>query len=119
MRFDVTAFEAKPGQKISVTLKNVGTTPKFSMGHNFVLLDRTINTGNVQSAFLDKASMEAAHDYVPPGDKAILAHTKLLGPNETDTVTFTAPYVPGEYLYLCSFPGHYSQGTKGFMTVKQ
>ena len=69
--------------------------------------------------FLDKASTEAAHDYVPPGSKEVLAHTKLLGPNETDTVTFNAPYVPGEYLYLCSFPGHYSQGTKGFMTVKQ
>jgi azurin len=48
----------------------------------------------------------------------VLAHTKLLGPAETDTVTFTAPYVAGDYLYLCSFPGHYSQGTKGFMTVK-
>ena len=68
--------------------------------------------------FLDKASTEASHDYVPPGSKEVLAHTKLLGPGESDTVTFTAPYVPGEYLYLCSFPGHYSQGTKGFMTVK-
>ncbi|MEP6708721.1 MAG: hypothetical protein ABJB32_01150, partial [Verrucomicrobiota bacterium] len=79
MKFDVTAFEAKPGQKISVTLKNVGTTPKFSMGHNFIMLDRTVNTGNVQ-AFLDKASTEAAHDYVPPDAKEVLAHTKLLGP---------------------------------------
>ena len=118
MRFDVTAFDASPGQKISVTIKNVGTTPKFSMGHNFVLLDRTINTGNVQSAFLDKASMEASHDYVPPGAKEVLAHSKLLGPGESEVVTFNAPYIPGEYLYLCSFPGHYSQGTKGFMTVK-
>ena len=117
MRFDVTAFEAKPGQKISVTLKNVGTTPKFSMGHNFVMLDRTVNTQNVQK-FLDTASTEASHDYVPPDAKEVLAHTKLLGPGETDTVTFNAPYVPGDYLYLCSFPGHYSQGTKGFMTVK-
>ena len=117
MRFDVTAFDAKPGQKISLTLKNVGTTPKFSMGHNFLLLDRTVNTGNVQ-VFLDKASTEAAHDYVPPDAKEVLAHTKLLGPNETDTVTFDAPFVPGDYLYLCSFPGHYTQGTKGFMTVK-
>ena len=117
MRFDVTAFDAKPGQKISLTLKNVGTTPKFSMGHNFILLDRTVNTGNVQM-FLDKASTEAAHDYVPPDAKEVLAHTKLLGPNETDTVTFNAPFVPGDYLYLCSFPGHYTQGTKGFMTVK-
>ena len=118
MRYDVTAFDASPGQKISVTIKNIGTTPKFSMGHNFVMLDRTINTGNVQSAFLDKASIEASHDYVPPGAKEVLAHSKLLGPGESEVVTFNAPYIPGEYLYLCSFPGHYSQGTKGFMTVK-
>jgi azurin len=118
MRYDMTAFDASPGQKISVTIKNIGTTPKFSMGHNFVLLDRTINTGNVQSAFLDKASTEASHDYVPPGAKEVLAHSKLLGPGESEVVSFNAPYIPGEYLYVCSFPGHYSQGTKGIMTVK-
>ena len=119
MRYDVTAFDASPGQRISVTIKNIGTTPKFSMGHNFVLLDRIINTGNIQSAFLDKASTEASHDYVPPGAKEVLAHSKLLGPGESEVVTFNAPYIPGEYLYVCSFPGHYSQGTKGIMTVKQ
>jgi azurin len=119
MRYDLTAFDVTPGQKVIVTFKNIGTTPKFSMGHNFVLLDRTINTGNIQSAFLDKASTEAAHDYVQPGAKEVLAHSKLLGPAETEVVTFNAPYIPGDYLYVCSFPGHYSQGTKGIMTVKQ
>jgi len=119
MRYDVTAFDALPGQKISVTFKNVGTTPKFSMGHNFVLLDRIINVSNVQSAFLEKASTEASHEYVPQGAKEVLAHSKLLGPGETEIVTFNAPYIPGEYLYVCSFPGHYSQGTRGIMTVKQ
>jgi azurin len=118
MRFDVTAFDVAAGQKVSVTIKNVGTTPKFSMGHNFVLLDRAINAGNVQANFLDKASMEASHDYVPPSAKEVLAHSKLLGPSESEVVTFNAPFIPGEYLYVCSFPGHYSQGTKGFMTVK-
>ena len=117
MRFDVTAFEVTRGQKVSITLKNVGTTPKFSMGHNLVMLDRTVNTSNVNK-WLDEASLAASSDYVPKGSKQVLAATKLLGPNETDTVTFTAPQVPGDYLYLCSFPGHYSQGTKGFMTVK-
>jgi azurin len=119
MRYDFTAFEVSPGQKVLVTFKNIGTTPKFSMGHNFVLLDRTINAGNIQSAFLDKASSEASHDYVPPTAKEVLAHSKLLGPGESEVVTFNAPYIPGEYLYVCSFPGHYSQGTKGVMTVKQ
>jgi azurin len=118
MRYDLTAFDVSPGQKVAVTFKNIGKTPKYSMGHNFVLLDRTITTANVQSAFLDKASTEAAHDYVPPGAKEVLAHSKLLGPDETEVVTFNAPYIPGDYLYLCSFPGHYSQGTKGIMTVK-
>jgi azurin len=117
MRFDVTAFEVRPGQKVSITLKNIGTTPKFSMGHNLVVLDKTVNIGNV-TKFLDTAAMAASSDYVPKGAKEVLAATKLLGPSETDTITFTAPFVPGEYLYLCSFPGHYSQGTKGFMTVK-
>ena len=118
MRFDVTAFDASPGQKIKITLKNVGTTPKFSMGHNLAVLDKQITEQNIQAKFLDPASMEAAHDYVPQNDKTVLAHTKLLGPGETDTITFTAPFVPGQYLYVCSFPGHYTQGTKGFMTVK-
>ncbi len=117
MKYDVTAIEAKPRQQIVVTLKNVGTTPKFSMGHNFVILDRTINEQTVMK-FLDVASTEAAHDYVPPGAKEVIAHSKLLGPGETDTVTFNAPQIPGDYLYLCSFPGHYAQGTKGILTVK-
>ena len=114
MRYDVTAIEAKPGQKISVTLTNVGTTPKFSMGHNFVVLDRNVNIQN----FLDAASTQASHDYVPPDAKGVIAHTKLLGPGESDTVTFDAPFVPGDYPFFCSFPGHYAQGTRGMMTVK-
>jgi azurin len=116
MKYDVTAFDAKPGQKISVTLKNIGTTPKFSMGHNFVVLDRNVNVQN----FLDAASTNAAHDYVPPEyeKKGVIAHTKLLGPGESETVTFNAPYIPGDYPFFCSFPGHYSQGTKGVMAVK-
>jgi azurin len=115
MKFDVTAFDAKPGQKVSIMLANIGTTPKFSMGHNCVVLDRNVNV----QTFLDGASMAAASDYVPKDSKGVLAHTKLLGPGETDTVEFSAPYVPGDYPFFCSFPGHYSQGTKGVMTVKQ
>jgi len=115
MKFDVTAFEVKPGQKVSITLTNVGNTPKASMGHNCVVLDRTVNV----QTFLDAASMAASTDYVPKDFKGVLGHTKLLGPSETDTFEFSAPYIPGEYPFFCSFPGHYSQGTKGVMTVKQ
>jgi azurin len=115
MKYDVTAFEVKPGQKVSITLTNVGNTPKFSMGHNCVVLDRNVNV----QGFLDAASMAASTDYVPKDFKGVLGHTKLLGPAESDTFEFSAPYIPGDYPFFCSFPGHYSQGTKGIMTVKQ
>ena len=116
MNYDVKAFEAKPGQKIVLTISNKGTTPKLSMGHNFVMLDRNVNV----TSFLDAASMQAGHDYVPAEmeGKGVIAHSKLLGPGESDTVTFNAPFIPGEYTFLCSFPGHCTQGMKGILTVK-
>src|SRR5262245_45348947 len=117
MKYDLNAFQATPGQKVVLTISNKGTTPKASMGHNFVMLDRNVNV----ASFLDAASMQAAHDYVPPEmeKKGVIAHSKLLGPGESDTVVFNAPYVPGEYTYLCSFPGHSTQGMRGVLTVRQ
>lgn len=48
----------------------------------------------------------------------VLFHTEMVGGGETTEVTFTAPDEPGEYEYLCSFPGHYAAGMKGFLVVK-
>ena len=117
MRYDVTAFEVKPGQKISVTIKNVGTTPKFSMGHNFVLLDRTMNTGNVHDVSRQRLDGGVARLRSARRQGSARAHQTARAWRKRHRHVQRA-FVPGEYLYLCSFPGHYSQGTKGFMTVK-
>ena len=115
MKFSITAFEVLHGQKVTVTLKNTGTSPKMSMGHDFVVLKKNTNV----NAFLEAGANAAAHEYVAPEmEKDIIARTKLLGPNESDSVTFTAPYVAGDYDFICSFPGHATQGMKGIMTVK-
>lgn len=115
MKFDVTAIEAQPGQKVTVTLKNVGTMPKVSMGHNFVLLTPDIDPAK----FVDAGTPYMGKDYIAPelADK-VIAHTKLLGPGESDTVSFAAPRKAGAYTYICSFPGHYAIGMKGVLTVK-
>jgi azurin len=34
-----------------------------------------------------------------------VAHTKLIGGGESDTINFTITE-PGTYDYICSFPGH-------------
>ena len=56
----------------------------------------------------------ASSEYIPQDDankSLVIANTKLLGPGEEDTITFTLE--AGTYPFLCSFPGHFAlmQGT--------
>lgn len=115
MKFNRTELHAKPGEALAVTLTNEGTVPKFSMGHNWVLLA----TGTDLDAFASEAATAAATEYVPASFKAqVLASTKLLGPKESDTVLFYAPKTPGHYPFLCAFPGHMQVGMKGELIVE-
>ena len=47
-------------------------------------------------------------EYVKPDDERVIAHTKMLGGGESDTVTFKteALEVGGDYDFFCSYPGH-------------
>lgn len=115
MKFDVLTIEAKPGQKITLTLKNAGTMPKMSMGHNFVLLANDVDV----MKFIEASQTHMANEFIAPELKSkVIAHTKLLGPGESDTISFAAPRKPGAYNYLCSFPGHHAIGMKGVLTVQ-
>ena len=115
MKFGVTEIVASPGETLAVTLVNTGTTPKFSMGHNWVLL----TAGTDPPVFVVAAAEAVTTDYVAPTQKPqIVAATKLLGPNERDTVTFTVPATPGRYEFVCSFPGHFQVGMRGVLIVR-
>lgn len=100
MKFATTELACKAGSKVEVTIRHTGKMPKASMGHNFVLLALGADPNLVA-----KAAMDAPPDYIPKGDERILAHTKLVGGGESDTVSFTAP-AAGTYTYICTFPGH-------------
>lgn len=114
MKYDVTSIDAVPGQKVTVTLINVGKLPAVAMAHNFVLL----KAGADVTAFATAALTHQAEGYMPPemADKVIVA-TRLLGPGESDTVSFTAP-AAGTYDYICTFPGHALAGMRGTLNVK-
>jgi len=114
MKYDVVSIEAAPGQKVTVTLTNIGTLPKVAMAHNFVLL----KAGTDVSAFAMAAMTHQDAGYMPPemADKVIAA-SKMVGPGESDTVSFIAP-AAGVYDYICTFPGHALAGMRGTLTVK-
>ncbi len=116
MKYDTDRIEAKPGQKLIVTLKNVGTAPKFSMGHNFIVL----NKGTDLMKFVAAGSEFASAGYIAPALKGnVIAFTQLLGPGESETISFRAPTLPGEYDFVCTFPGHAPVGMKGKLVVEQ
>lgn len=115
MKFNVTRFEVKAGQDMKVILTNIGSMPKQAMGHNFVLLKKTADA----AAFSQAAVAAAATEHIPASlQDQIIAHTKLLGPKQTDEIAFKAPTEPGEYTFICSFPAHFQAGMKGVLVVK-
>jgi azurin len=116
MKFNVTTIQAKPGETLTVRLKNVGTMPKIAMGHNFVLL----KAGADATTFANESALAGpAANYVAAARKAdVLAATNLTGPKETAEVTFTVPKQAGSHTYLCSFPGHFAAGMRGTLVVK-
>lgn len=115
MKFSVTRLEVNAGQDVTVTLVNTGNVPKAAMGHNWVLLKKGVDA----KAFSDAAVMAMATEYIPAAKAGdVIAHTKLLGPKQSDEVKFKAPSEPGEYPFVCTFPAHFASGMKGVLVVK-
>ncbi len=114
MKFNLTRLEVKAGQEVKITLTNVGNMPKAAMGHNLVILKK----GADAKAYVDAAVTAMATDYMPAAlADQVIAHTKLLGPKQSEEITFKAPTEPGEYPFVCTFPAHYLSGMKGVLVV--
>ena len=102
MMYTVTEFKVKAGAAVRLTLENPTATP-----HNLVIVkpgtDEEIGmAGNAMAADPQGASKH----FVPDSDKVLFA-TKLLQPDTSETLRFFAPKEPGEYPYVCTFPGHW------------
>lgn len=105
MRFDKSVIEvSKSCPTFNLTLNNSGTMPKTVMGHNIVIVKKS----DADSVARDAIAAGAGSEYVKAGDTRIIAHTKMLGGGEKDTIAIDpAKLQEGEeYLFFCSFPGH-------------
>ena len=114
MQFDKTEIEAKAGQIVAITFKNIGNLPVEAMGHNLVVLKPDTNVVN----FAMDGIQNKAGGFLPNKadlKAAIVANTKILGPKQEETIVFKVAE-PGEYPYLCTFPGHFGV-MKGVLKV--
>lgn len=102
MKYNLSELKGTAGTPIKLTLKHVGKIAKEAMGHNIVIL----KSGTDVTAFTTKALTAKDTDYIPASESnSIIAHSKLIGGGEEDTIEFTITE-KGTYDFLCTFPGH-------------
>jgi azurin len=108
MKFDTTRFEVKAGQEVRLIMDNIATIDM--MKHNIVILNDSDAISAVGQAAV------SAPGYLPD-HPAIVAATPMADAGQKTEVTFNAPKTPGEYPFICTFPGHYLM-MQGIMVVK-
>lgn len=116
MSFDKKVIEIDKSCKgFTVNLAHSGSLPKNVMGHNLVVSKET----DMQPIATDGLSAGIDKDYLKEGDARVIAHTKVIGAGETDSLKIDVSKLdPAEkYGFFCSFPGHISM-MKGTITLK-
>ena len=102
MAFDLKWFAVEAGKPVQIVLSNPD-----AMSHNLVVVKAgALKEVGAASITVSVSPDSAARPYVP--DTPLVLHaTRLLNWGEADRLSFTAPTVPGEYPFVCTFPGHW------------
>lgn len=102
MTFDLKWFVVEAGKPIQIVLYNPD-----AMSHNLIVG----KPGSLKEVGMAATAMTLSADpnvkpYVPD-IPLVLQSTRLVNWGETERLTFAAPKEPGEYVYVCTFPGHW------------
>ncbi len=102
LKFDLEELSVAPGQLVEIVFANPD-----QMQHNF-LLGKVGSLEEIGKAAdtLATSPNAAAQNYVPEITQ-VLYSTKLVDPGQTIRFQFKAPAEPGQYPYVCTFPGHW------------
>ena len=100
MSYDVKELTVKAGKKIKLTFAN----PDF-MPHN-ILLVQPGKADEIAAKALTLGAAGFEKQWIPESGDIIWA-SKLLNHGTDQVIDFAAPEKPGDYPYVCSFPGHH------------
>ncbi|MGC6457443.1 MAG: PVC-type heme-binding CxxCH protein [Akkermansiaceae bacterium] len=109
LQFDIKKLDLKVGKKITLVFGNPD-----ELQHNLLVV-KPGTASAVAAKAVALGSEGFAKQWVPEDDNVIAA-SKLVNHNEKDTLTFTFTE-PGEYQFVCTFPGH-DQMMRGIFSVK-
>lgn len=98
LMYDVKELNVKAGRKIRLTFANTDVMP-----HN-LLVTKPGKADAVMNAAVAMGAAGFGNGFIPAGGD-ILHHTKLLDGGKSEVLEFTLN-APGDYPFVCSFPGH-------------
>ena len=113
LQFAPKTLKVKAGARVALTVINDDP----SMPHNFVLVTPDalprVGEGSMKLA----ASPDGLAKHYVIEDEGVIAFSPILQSGGSYIVYFNAPKKPGEYPYLCTYPGHW-QVTRGVLVVE-
>jgi glucose/arabinose dehydrogenase/azurin len=103
MRYDIPRLVVEAGKPFEIILENDDFMP-----HNLVVIapGKREEVGTQADAMRPDQRDRQGRAYIPR-NPAVLAATKLLEAGQREVLQMTAPEQPGDYEYVCTFPGHW------------
>jgi azurin len=102
MQFTVKWFAVERGKPVQIVFVNPDAMP-----HNLVFgRPGSLEKLGTAAMTMQMPADQAVKPYVPAGP-LVLQATTLVREGETERLNFTAPADVGEYVFACTFPGHW------------
>ncbi len=113
MLYDKTLIVVEAGKPVEIILINDDAMP-----HNLVVvMPATVEEIGTAAEKLPPEPDAQGRLYVPESPKVLHA-TKLIDAGQQTKLSFTAPTEPGDYQYVCTFPGHWRRMVGTLAVVK-
>ena len=113
MKYDTKLLTVKAGQPVVLTLEN----PDI-MQHNIVICKPGMAEKVGKAADKMAQDPKSVEKHYVPQMPEVLVSSILVNPGESYTMEFMAPTQPGDYPFVCTFPGHWSI-MRGVMRVEK
>ena len=112
MDYDRKEFTVEAGQPVRLVLLNPDDKP-----HNLVIgTPGSLREIGRKATLLGTTSRAKGRHYVP-AMREVLHWIPVVEPKSSAELVFTAPSVPGDYVYVCTYPGHWTT-MNGVMKVR-
>jgi putative heme-binding domain-containing protein len=113
MLYDKSLLVVEVGKPVEIILMNEDVMP-----HNLVIVTPGASEEIGKAAEKMQPEPDAQGRLHVPASPKVLQATKMIDPGQQAKLSFTAPTEPGDYQYVCTFPGHWMRMVGTLAVVK-